>query len=186
MKLRLPLLIAIPLLPLLATAGDRLSEKRLQQIVAMPHDDKLKEPALEIYPKARAYDITISTTHDGRTIVAKATATEKRVAGKYIVSEAQAEDQEEKFAMVVEFDPELQRYRKYLLLEGKLSGYREGVRCPDTRAIAWIDLTRHMVRSETDQLSTETHSDSGSTWSSVLYNKGVVEVTETGVAKVTK
>ncbi len=185
MKLRLPLLIAL-LLPLLTTAGERLSEKRLQQIIAMPHEDKIEEPELLIYPKARAYDITISTTHDGQTIVAKATATEKRVAGKFIVSEGQAEDQEEKFAMVVEFDAQSQRYRKYLLLEGKLSGYREGLRCPGTRSIAWIDLTRHVVRSQTDQLSTETHSDTGSTWSSVLYDKGVVQVTETGIAKVTK
>src|SRR5688500_3198475 len=128
--MRLPnLLIALVCLPLAAFAAEPLSADRLVEIIAMKHEDRLNEAALKIYPKARKYDLAItSTLANGQTGTGKFTATEKWVDGRYIVSEAQPAGPDTKFAMIVEFDGDSKRYRKYLLMAGKLVGYQEGTR----------------------------------------------------------
>jgi len=72
------------------------------QEVAMKHEDRLNETALQIYPKAREYELTItSTLANGQIGTGNITATEKWVEGRYIVSEAQSAGPETKFAMIV-------------------------------------------------------------------------------------
>ncbi len=186
MRLR-NLLITIVCHPIVCIAAEPLAIERLTQIVTMEHEDKLDDPALKIYPKAREYQITITSVQaDGQTGTGKATATEKWVGGRYIVSEGQPLGPDTKFAMIVEYDRESRRYRKYLLTAGKLAGFQEGIRVGDSRSVAWIDLSSGKFPAGIDGLSTETHTDSSTTWSSVFYVKGQFKRSETGVAKVTK
>lgn len=181
------LLIALVCLPLTAFAAEPLSADRLTEIIAMKHEDRLNEPALKIYPKAREYDLTItSTLANGQSGTGKATATEKWVDGRYIVSEAQPAGPETKFAMIVEFDGDSKRYRKYLVMDGKLVGYQEGTRVSESRSVAWIDLTSSKFDSDVDCLTTETHTDTTTTWNSVFFQRGQFQRSELGVAKVTK
>jgi hypothetical protein len=186
--MRLPSwLIALACLHQVAFAGDPLSADRLVEILAMKHEDKLHETALQIYPKAREYELTItSTLANGQSGAGKVKATEKWVDGRYIVSEAQPAGPETAFAMIVEFDTGSQRYRKYLVMAGKLVGYQEGTRVADSRSVAWIDLTESKFDSDIDCLSTETHTDTTTTWNAVFFQKGQFQRSELGVAKVTK
>lgn len=186
MKFR-SLLITIVCQPLIAFAAEPLPVERLGEIIATNHKDRLDEPALKIYPKAREYDLSITSTQsDGQSGSGKLTATEKWVDGRYIVSEVQPAGPETKFAMVVEFDAETKRYRKYLLMSGKLVGYQEGVRVAESRSVAWIDLTSSKFDPGIDCLSTEVHTDTGTTWNSVFFRMGLFQRSEIGVAKVTK
>lgn len=186
MRLR-NLFIALVCHPLVCTAAEPLTLERLAEIVAMPHEDRLDETALKVYPKAREYRLTItSTLSDGQSGTGKATATEKWVGGRYIVSEAQPAGPDTKFAMVVEYDLDSKRYRKYIVMAGKLSGFQEGTRVADSRSVAWIDLSSSKFDAGIDCLTTETHTDTSTTWSSTFYQKGQFQRSETGVAKVTK
>lgn len=186
MKFR-SLLIALVCQPLIAFAAEPLPVKRLSEIIAMKHEDRLDEPALKVYPNAREYDLSITSIQsDGQSGTCKATATEKWADGRYIVSEAQPAGPETKFAMVVEYDRDSKRYRKYLLMSGKLVGYQEGTRIAESRSVAWIDLTSSKFDSDIDCLSTETHTDTGTIWNSIFFQKGQFQRSELGVAKVTK
>lgn len=180
-------LIVFLLLPLVATAGDRLDANRLNEIVALEHEDRLDDASLRIYPKAREYELNItSTLADGESGTGKIVASEKWVEGRFIVSEVQPAGPETRFFMIVEYDRDSKRYRKYILMAAKLVGYQEGVRIADTRSVAWIDLTTSKFDSGMDNLSTETHTDTSTTWYAITYQKGVPTRTEVGVAKVTK
>lgn len=186
MKLR-SLLIALVCQPLIAFAADPLPSERLSEIIAMRHEDRLDDPALKVYPKAREYALSITSTQaDGQSGTGEVTATEKWVDGRYIVSEAQPAGPETKFAMIVEYDRDSKRYRKYLLMSGKLVGYQEGTRIAESRSVAWIDLTSSKFDSDIDCLTTETHTDTGMTWNSIFFKKGLFQRSERGVAKVTK
>ena len=186
MKL-LSLLIAALWYPIVGIAAEPMTIERLTQIVDMEHEDRLDDAALKVYPKAREYQLTITSTQaDGQSGTGKATATEKWVRGRYIVSEAQPAGPDTKFAMVVEYDAESKRYRKYLVMAGKLTGFQEGIRVGDSRSVAWIDLPIGKFDAGIDCLSTETHTDTTTTWSSIFYVKGQFQRSETGVAKVTK
>lgn len=104
--------IALACLPLAAFAAEPLSAQRITEIIALKHEDRLDEDALKIYPKARAYELTItSTLANGQSHTSKTTATEKWVEGRYIVSEAQPAGPETRFAMIVEFDKDSKRFR---------------------------------------------------------------------------
>ncbi len=186
--MKLPiLLISLLCLSFTAIAAKPLSEDRVVEILAMQHEDKLDEPALKIYPKARKYEITITSTDAaGQSGTGKVTATEKWVNGRYIVSEAQPAGPETRFAMVVEFDADSKRYRKYIVADGKLVGYHEGIRVGESRSVAWMDLTKTKFESGIDSLTTETHTDTTTTWNSVSYLKGEFVRSETGVAVVAK
>ena len=187
-RMKLPgLLIALVCLSFTAFAAKPLSEDRVVEIIAMQHEDKLNEPALKIYPKARKYEITVTSTDaSGPNASGKVTATEKWVDGRYIVSEVQPAGPETRFGMVVEFDADSKRYRKYMVMGGKLIGYQEGIRVGDSRSVAWIDLTKSKFEPGIDTLATETHTDTGTTWNAVSYVKGEFMRSEIGVAVVVK
>ncbi len=86
------------------SAAEPLSEERLKEIIAADHDANPLVAELQIYPKARAYEIEVKDTNaKGEERQIEATATEKWVEGRYIVSEFQQVGGDFEFAMVVEF-----------------------------------------------------------------------------------
>ncbi|MCD6049535.1 MAG: hypothetical protein K0Q55_938 [Verrucomicrobia bacterium] len=167
--------------------ADVLSEKRLNAIIASPHSDKLTEPALKIYPLSRHFDVTMTNAlPDGRSATISFKATDKWVDGRFIVSEAQPAGPETKFHLIVEYDTTSKTYRKYVVMAGKQTGYQVGTRVGTSRSVAWIDLSAVKVPDAIDCLSTETHTDTASTWHAIYFQKGVLQRTETGEAKVLK
>jgi hypothetical protein len=171
----------------LTFSSEPMEEPKLLDIIASPHSVvPLIEP-MRIYPKAREYQLTVENKMlDGTTSTGKATAKEKWVDGQFIVSEAQPAGPETKFAMVVEYDRDSDSYRKYIVMGGQLTGYQVGTRVGKSRAVTWIDLSPAKFGPEADCLTTETHTDTSTTWISLFFIKGVLERTESGTALVSK
>ena len=179
-----PFLILL-LLVVACGAGEPLSLERLQEIIAAEHDEKALVEGLRIYPKARAYNITITNrTPDGQSFTGRATATEKWIDGRFIVSEAQPGGEETKFAIVVEYDADEKLYRKYVVMGGKVSGYQVGTRIEGARSVSWIDLSPMKFEPGMDNLTTETHTDKQTTWRSMFFQGGELQRVETGIATV--
>ena len=165
-------------------AGEPLELAQLKQIVAKEHDDKPISEALRIYPKVRAYEINITNTVEGQDFDFEATAKEKWVDGKYIVSDLEHPERDEPIWMVVEFDAESKTYRKYVVLDGELTTYQVGTRVGKTRSITWIDLSSSKFEiGDVDSIGTETHTDTTTTWRSLFFKEGKLIRTETGTAK---
>lgn len=166
-------------------AAEPLSLNKLQQIIASAHDSKPLVEALGIYPVARRYDITVTNlTPDGQKFESKATATEKWVDGRYIVSEAIVPGLDTKITIVVEYDEANNVYRKYVLLKDDLINYNIGTRIGKSRSVSWIDLSQGMQQHKSACLTTETHTDKTTTWKSIFFLEGELQRTESGVATV--
>ncbi len=180
------LLLANLLLPFCLSA-EPLSLERLEEIIASEHDDTALPAELQVYPKARQYDIEVTlSTPEGKEFRAKARANEKWVAGKYIVSEILPEGPGPKYLMVVEYDRSESVYKKYVMHSGAINGYQVGTRIPNTRCISWIDLSPSKIGANIDNLTIDTHSDLKTTWRSIYFRDGLIERLEMGVASVVK
>lgn len=182
--------LALAALTLAAAAWGRadepLNETRLREIIATPHSEKPLVEALSIYPNARAYQIKVQNKGLGGAIThTTATATEKHVDGRYIVTDVQPAGPETKFSIVVEFDAETSAYRKYVLMDGRYTGYQQGTRVGKSRTVSWIDLSPVKFNPGDDCLTTETHTDTSTNWLSMFYHQGILFRAETGTATAT-
>lgn len=158
---------------------------KLLEIIGSEHNSRPIVEPLRIYPKAREYQITVENKMpDGTASKGTATATEKWVDGRYLVSEAQPGGLDTKFAMVVEYDIDSETYRKYIVMGGDVTGYQVGTRVGVSRSVTWMDLSTAKFINGMDCLTTETHTDSSTKWVSLFFIKGLLQRTETGTAAV--
>ncbi len=168
-------------------ASEPLSLSKLREIVKSDHNEVPLVEALRIYPEAREYNITVTNrTPDGQQFKGKAIASEKWVDGRFIVSELQLDGPETKFTMVVDYDDEQKLYRKYVIMDDKLSGYQVGTRIGKTRSVSWIDLSEVKFKFNSDNLTIETHTDTRTTWKTIFFQDGKLQRVESGVALVTR
>lgn len=182
-----PLFLLMVCLASECNAADPLTIERLQQIIESEHEENPLVEALQIYPKAREYSITVTTrAPDGQSREGNVLASEKWVEGRYIVSEPVAVSPESRFAMVVEFDEEDKLYKKYIVARNTIVGYSVGIRIEGTRSVSWIDLTPAKFDLKSDSLIVESHTDTMTTWKSITFNNGSTQQIETGTATVSK
>lgn len=143
----------------------------IRKLAAEPHDRANLVPELKMFAEAREYKVTEKNGPPGEELAAgpEVRATEKTVAGRYIVTEVPGAAGAPSFVTVVAFEKGEGVFKKWILTPDGILAVSTGVADLGKRSIAWVTEA-----GDTTVLGLEVHADDRTTWKGSLLQDGKV------------